>query len=916
MSVYTKRAREIFAPTDAAGSLRSVNNGEVQVWGDEIERGVDGASAGRVDAASWTDLSGIAGDRAGQPAIVYGPDAGAHTDPVTGQSVSNEGMYAWSASPAGWRRVGDVQSELVHASNTGAGTANAVRATVFGPINQNPYKSLITLNFTADNTGPVTVSINGETARQLVTNTGEPIQSGYLRSGMTVLVQIDEDGNYRLFSYGDADAVLAAAEAAQQASADAAERAETAAAGVEFPVSYGLSQSLSMAQRLQAQANIGPVKFEAVSDLVSDTALAYSAASGRVAVSAGKIVEVQGYRYEVAASNSTDYHVQTAGGVKFKIETEYGRLITGVPSGWIGRGAIISTIGADGSRREYQAIRTFQWSSLFAAVYKADPDLVVLSEIMTRFGSAPIPSGYPAPPFGVSLAGEKIVTSLDGPGAYRKAYAPEPAPGWVFYCDNTVADNAGDGKSWATAKKTMTGTGSIEALINSGGNPSQLPVRVYVKGGQALGRRSGIRDSTTWKPAFSLIAVGEPVILGNIYEVNDAPSWTQNGTHSHVYQASTSGDMSEPGRVFDRSIRRTVVHPQSGREWVVPGEYQPMTSLSAVADTPGSYWHDAANNLFYLHCIGGQSPALVEEIIILRKSDVLIQGDHAYFENVLFMGGVRANMIGLKAYFSQCLTIGSENNGWAWEGPDEGGSFECLSIDPLRDCFNYHTKTVNITNITQANAAVVTTSSAHNLRTGTKVKFHLISQSAPVGMPEILGQVGAVTVISTTSFSVDIDTSGYSPYVPPPSGGHGMKAGPAKAEFHEIRPYATGAGFRSGSASGESDQSTTAHEYCTVWTVDPYFEQSFRDNLTDIQESTRIVWGGYLGSPRSGGADSQWQVESSGTARVALFRVRWGGVWNVSTSGLFRGAGSSPVLIDGTDLPMDADGWRGVIPWD
>src|SRR5690606_10961372 len=116
-------------------------------------------------------------------------------------------------------------------------------------------------------------------------------------------------------------------------------------------------------------------------------------------------------RYEVAASNSTDYHVQTAGGVKFKIESEYGRLITGVPSGWIGRGAIISTIGADGSRREYQAIRTFEWSSLFAAVYKADPDLVVLSEVVTRFGAAPVPSGYPAPPFGVSLAGEKIVTS-------------------------------------------------------------------------------------------------------------------------------------------------------------------------------------------------------------------------------------------------------------------------------------------------------------------------------------------------------------------------------------------------------------------------------------------------------------------------------------------------------------------------
>ncbi len=767
------------------------------------------------------------------------------------------------------------------------GTENAIIAEADLPVPAGAGVALFSIGIAQTNTGAVT--ING---KPLLTNSGGQIAAGGLVADGVYLF-LDDGTHYRLLSDYASAAIVAAAEAAQAAAEESAGRAE------------GFAAMLS-ADRIM---------FPDRALLLADTTLGYS--GGGIVVGAGDRVQAGSGWYIVAASGDPAPHLTTAGGVKFKIETEYGRLITGVPSGWIGRGAIISTIGADGSRREYQAIRTFQWSSLFAAVYKADPDLVVLSEIMTRFGSAPIPSGYPAPPFGVSLAGEKIVTSLDGPGAYRKAYAPEPAPGWVFYCDNTVADNAGDGKSWATAKKTLSGAGSIENAINSVYNPSGLPVRVFVKGGQVLGRRSGLSHGATWRPAFSLIGVGEPVIMGNFYEAVDAPSWTQNGTHSHVYQASTSGDMSEPGRVFDRSIRRTVVHPQSGREWVVPGEYQPMTSLSAVADTPGSYWHDAANNLFYLHCIGGQSPVLVEEIIILRKSvDVWVRSAHAYFENVLFIGGVFVNDIGLKAYFNQCLTIGSERNGWGWNGSGEGGSYECLSIDPLRDCYNYHTLTTNIINITQANAAVVTTSSAHNLRTGTKVKFHLISQSAPVGMPEILGQVGTVTVISTTSFSVDIDTSGYSPYVPPPAGGHGMKAGPAKAEFHEIRPYATGAGIRSGSASGESDQSTTSHEYCTVWTVDPYFEQSFRDNLTDVGEATRIVWGGYFGETRVDGANSQFQVESSGTARVALYRVRWGGVWSPSNSGLFRGAGDNPILVDGTDLPMIVGtGWRGVIPW-
>lgn len=283
MSVYTKRAREIFAPTDAAGNLRSVSNAETQVWGTEVERGMDGAAAGRVDASSWSDLSAIAGDRPGQPAIVYGPDAGTHTDPVTGQSVSNEGMYAWSDSPAGWRRVADVQSELVHADNVGQGSANAIQATVFGPFNREPYRSLITLNFTEENTGAVTVSINGESPRQLVTNTGDPVPSGYLQAGMSALVQIDEGGNYRLFSYGDADAVLQAALQAAQDAQDAASEATL------YDPTF---------------------RYKTVQDLLSST---------RAPGGAGTRWQAGSFLYDEASPSATDHHVETAGGVKLYV---------------------------------------------------------------------------------------------------------------------------------------------------------------------------------------------------------------------------------------------------------------------------------------------------------------------------------------------------------------------------------------------------------------------------------------------------------------------------------------------------------------------------------------------------------------------------------------------------------------------
>ncbi|MHA6641358.1 hypothetical protein [Mesorhizobium sp. A623] len=104
--------------------------------------------------------------------------------------------------------------DLIYAQNTGTGTADAIIATAAGTISTTPNSQLVTVNFTAPNTGPMTISINGETPRALVLNVGGPISAGYVKAGMAALVQLDSAGNYRLFSYGDATAIQAAVEAA------------------------------------------------------------------------------------------------------------------------------------------------------------------------------------------------------------------------------------------------------------------------------------------------------------------------------------------------------------------------------------------------------------------------------------------------------------------------------------------------------------------------------------------------------------------------------------------------------------------------------------------------------------------------------------------------------------------------------
>lgn len=66
---------------------------------------LEGASEGLVQTNTWAQLNAIAGTRAGQPGRVLGTDAGTHTDPVVGGTVANTGEFAWSVSPAGWKRL-------------------------------------------------------------------------------------------------------------------------------------------------------------------------------------------------------------------------------------------------------------------------------------------------------------------------------------------------------------------------------------------------------------------------------------------------------------------------------------------------------------------------------------------------------------------------------------------------------------------------------------------------------------------------------------------------------------------------------------------------------------------------------------------------------------------------------------------
>lgn len=59
--------------------------------------------------------------------------------------------------------------------------------------------------------------------------------------------------------------------------------------------------------------------FQSVSALIADERLAYVNGAAFIRVDAGAIIDAGGFLYEVAASDATDHHVTTAGGVKLKV---------------------------------------------------------------------------------------------------------------------------------------------------------------------------------------------------------------------------------------------------------------------------------------------------------------------------------------------------------------------------------------------------------------------------------------------------------------------------------------------------------------------------------------------------------------------------------------------------------------------
>lgn len=82
----------------------------------EIATAQRARAANAVPFATWASLAAATGMTAGDRATVLAADTGTHTDPVAGGTVSNAGIYSYSASPTGWQRIANLDSADAAAS--------------------------------------------------------------------------------------------------------------------------------------------------------------------------------------------------------------------------------------------------------------------------------------------------------------------------------------------------------------------------------------------------------------------------------------------------------------------------------------------------------------------------------------------------------------------------------------------------------------------------------------------------------------------------------------------------------------------------------------------------------------------------------------------------------------------------------
>jgi len=268
------------------------------------------------------------------------------------------------------------------------------------------------------------------------------------------------------------------------------------------------------------------------------------------------------------------------------------------------------------------------------------------------------------------------------------------------------------------------------ALVNSL-TPYGANVFLLLQLGNIYGVPMGVGSNTQVSVVFS----GSPgFIVGRGFLVSD-------GNFQYACQEGTTigaGGISTPV---------TAIATQQG-SWAVP--FGTVTNL--VTSIPNGVILTVNNPLPGLPGLGAQTPSDYRAQV-LQAGLAASTGMSRYLKTLLGnVPGVQPRLVSARA-----------QTGGGWEIIVGGGDQYAVAEAIYESVFDVSTlvgSVMSITNITNANPAVVTTLLNHGLATGTVAQINGV-----VGMTQINGPAFTVTVIDEKDFSIGVNSSGYSAYI-------------------------------------------------------------------------------------------------------------------------------------------------------
>lgn len=145
---------------------------------------------GLLAPSNWAELLTLTGSEDAAGAEVPLSDDGTHSQATAtgydGDTVNNHGRFKWSAAWSRWVRIGEFGGAVSDVVVSLSGTANALSGASDRDHSKAPYAAKFVAQVVDANTGPVTIGIDGGTARSLLTNTGAELQAGELLPGMVI----------------------------------------------------------------------------------------------------------------------------------------------------------------------------------------------------------------------------------------------------------------------------------------------------------------------------------------------------------------------------------------------------------------------------------------------------------------------------------------------------------------------------------------------------------------------------------------------------------------------------------------------------------------------------------------------------------------------------------------------------------